>query len=106
MIVNDKRQNNKQSCLFLDKSISLFNLWTTGFIEARYHLSLSWECNIIDEIIVEQLKDLFERNIEKKMFFLITPQYHTYWEEIHFEGVVVEKIYNTVNKIINEYSLL
>lgn len=96
--------NNTES-IFYGQDEEVIKFLDNGVDRAQNHLSGSRECNIIDESIVEQLRNFIVRNTEKNMVFIITPYYHTYWEEILLEREVVEKIYDTVNDIVDEYSL-
>ena len=96
--------NNTES-LLLKYEEEIIEFQNNGFERAQYHLSLARECNIIDELIVEQIKDFIERNNESRIVFIITPYHDTYWEKILNEAVVVERIYDTINDVVEKYSL-
>ena len=96
--------NNTES-IFYGQDEEVIKFLDNGFERAKNHLSRAHKCNIIDESIVEQLRKFIERNSDKNIVFLITPYYRTYWDEILLEREIVERIYDIVNEIVDEYSL-
>jgi len=76
-----------------------------GIDRANYHISRAYDCNIVDESIVERTRNFIERNTDKRIIFIITPYYESYWTAVLEEGVVISKVYEAISDIVNEYDL-
>jgi len=93
---------NKTESLIYDQSDEVdFNNYGTEV--ANNHLLMAHECGIVDETIIEKLNKFIERNIETRIVLLIPPYHKTYWDEIVAEKVVLEAVYDVINKVLQEH---
>ena len=96
---------NKTELLFTQSTNFTQDFIDNGIDRAKYHISIAYECNIVDESVVEKIRRFVERNADKRIIFIITPYYQSYWKPILEEVIVISKVYETILDIVNEYDL-
>jgi hypothetical protein len=96
---------NRTELLFNRSDNQILDYLDNGNDRAIYHIERTYDCGVIDESILHRTESFIQRNIEKRIIFVITPYFESYWTPILVEGVVVNRIYDTVLQIVNEYGL-
>jgi hypothetical protein len=96
---------NKTELLFNRSVNQILEFLDNGNDRAIFHIELTYDCGVIDESILQRTESFIQRNIEKRIIFVITPYFESYWTPILVEGVVVNRVYETVVQIVNEYGL-
>jgi hypothetical protein len=96
---------NRTELLLNRSDEKIKNFLDNGNDRARYHIELTYDCGVIDESILHRMESFIQRNIEKRIIFVITPYFESYWTPILVEGVVVNRVYETVVQIVDEYGL-
>jgi hypothetical protein len=76
-----------------------------GKNKAKAHLEMANECEIIDQTILLRVKSYIISNTDKRIILVITPYYNSYWRSVLEEEIVINKVYNTIFDIIDEFNL-
>jgi hypothetical protein len=95
-----------KSEIIIDRSINrIDDFYDDGLERAAHHISIAYECNVVDESILQRTNSFIQQNLDKRIIFMITPYYETYWTAIADEANVINIIYSNIIEIVNEYGL-
>jgi hypothetical protein len=96
--------NRTESLFYFTKNeVKDFN--DNGLERAQFHISLAYECNIIDESIVQLARYFIQDNLDKRIIFMITPYLDSYWTPIQQEGMVLNSVVSTIKDLVDDYGL-
>ena len=96
---------NKTELLFNQSNNVIQEFNDYGIDRAKHHISRAYNCNIIEESVIERTRSFVERNVDKRIIFIITPYYESYWTPILEEGVVISRVKEMILFFVNEYNL-
>jgi len=96
---------NKTEKLFNRSDNRVIDFLDDGNDAAKYHIDLAYDCKIIDQSILHRTESFIQRNKDKRIIFIITPYFESYWTAILQEGHVISTVYKTISEIINDYDL-
>jgi hypothetical protein len=96
---------NRTELLFYRTDNQFVDFFDNGNESAKYAIGLTYDCGIIDKSIIHRTESFIKRNMDKRIVFIITPYFKSYWSPILEEETLVNGVYDAILKIVNEYGL-